>query len=130
MVRERVIVPWSDDERAAARSLGWAEFHAIYPERSYDGWRIKRQLRNRVVPAGKGSGVGLIDELRADQDPRAQCKFCAWLAGRPNGERAEWADAVGDRSFTHMSLVRAARKRGYAGGPGSVESHRKNSHAT
>ena len=70
--------------------------------------------------------TSLIEELRADQDPRTSCRFCVWLAGRSAAERAEWAAAMVDRSFTNTSIFRAAKKRGYAGSNGSPESHRKN----
>lgn len=70
----------------------------------------------------------LIDEIRADQDPRTVCRFCAWLTDRTKGEQAEWASAMTDRSFTHSSLFRAAKKRGYPNGSSAVETHRKNAH--
>jgi len=70
----------------------------------------------------------LIDELKADQDPRSQCRVCHWLAERPAPERAEWAAAMLDRSFTHASLFRAAKRRGYGAGSGSVETHRNGEH--
>lgn len=69
--------------------------------------------------------VSLIAELKADQDPRAQCKFCVWLDGRPAAEQAEWAIAMQDRSFTNTSIYRAARLRGYGGSGGAPEAHRK-----
>jgi len=73
--------------------------------------------------------TGLLDELRADQDPRSQCRFCAWLKERTAPERDEWAKAMSDRSYTQASLFRAARKRGYAAGLGSIEGHRRSAHA-
>lgn len=71
----------------------------------------------------------LIDELRADQGKPTQCGFCLWLAGRTDAERKEWAVAAADRSFTHSSIFRAAKKRGYPAGLSSVETHRKNGHS-
>lgn len=70
--------------------------------------------------------MALIEELKADQDPRTSCRFCTWLATRPPAERTEWAVAMADRSFTNTSIFRAAKKRGYNGSSGSPESHRKN----
>lgn len=70
----------------------------------------------------------LIEELKADQDPRSQCRFCTWLVTQPEKERNEWAEAGPDRSYTHASLFRAARKRGFTGGEGSIEGHRKGLH--
>ena len=67
----------------------------------------------------------LIEELKADQDSRASCRFCAWLDDRTKAERAEWVEALKDRSFTNTSLFRAAKKRGYNGSDGSLENHRK-----
>ncbi len=72
--------------------------------------------------------VSLIDELKADQDPRSQCKFCVWLETRTKGEQAEWAAAMLDRSFTDTSIYRAAQKRGYTGSDGSPAGHRKKRH--
>lgn len=40
---------WSQDEIDDAHAMTWDTFHDAYPERSYDGWRIKRQ---RSVPSG------------------------------------------------------------------------------
>jgi len=72
--------------------------------------------------------VSLIDELKADQDPRSQCKFCVWLESRPKAEQVEWAVAMLDRSFTNTSIYRAAQKRGYSGSDGSPSSHRQKRH--
>lgn len=72
--------------------------------------------------------MSLLEELRADQDPRTQCRFCVWLETRTKTEQAEWAEACGDRAFTHASIFRAAQKRGYTNGKGSVESHRAGGH--
>jgi hypothetical protein len=72
--------------------------------------------------------TGLRDELLADQDPRTQCRFCMWLVARTEKERDEWAAVMADRSFTHASLFRAAKKRGYGSGSGSVEGHRNSGH--
>lgn len=35
--------PWTRDEIDAAHALTWDKFKIQYPDRSYDGWRIKRQ---------------------------------------------------------------------------------------
>jgi len=70
----------------------------------------------------------LIDELKADQDPRTQCRLCVWLASRPEAECKEWAAVMIDRSFTHASIFRAAQRRGYNAGKGTVETHRGNGH--
>ena len=70
----------------------------------------------------------LIDELRADQGKPTQCALCIWLGTRTDPERKEWAAVTVDRSFTHASVFRAAKKRGYTGGTSSIETHRKNEH--
>jgi hypothetical protein len=44
----------------------------------------------------------LIEELKADQDPRTQCRLCTWISSRPEAERKEWAAVMTDRSFTHL----------------------------
>src|SRR5262252_9095571 len=45
--------PWSDDELAAI-DKPWKEFHDLHPERSYNGWRIKRgELRKGRLPTPK-----------------------------------------------------------------------------
>jgi len=72
--------------------------------------------------------ANLIEELRADQDPRSQCRLCAWLTDRPKAEKDEWAAVMLDRSFTHASIFRAAQRRGYASGKGTVETHRGSGH--
>jgi len=72
--------------------------------------------------------TNLIDELRADQDPRMQCRLCTWLESRPEGERKEWTAVMADRSFTHASIFRAAQRRGYGAGKGTVETHRGSGH--
>ena len=41
--------PWTQDEIDAAHALTWDKFKFEYPDRSYDGWRIKRQ---RSTPSG------------------------------------------------------------------------------
>lgn len=71
--------------------------------------------------------TSLLDELKADQDPR-QCRFCVWLESLSVKDRSEWATAMADRSYTNTSLFRAAKKRGYPFGGGSLETHRKNGH--
>jgi hypothetical protein len=35
-----------------------------------------------------------------------------------------------DRSFTHASIFRAAQRRGYNAGKGTIETHRGNGHKT
>ena len=70
----------------------------------------------------------LIEELRADQSPRTQCRFCGWLAERSKPERDEWAAAMLDKSYTHASLFRAAQRRGFMNAQGSVETHRTGGH--
>jgi hypothetical protein len=72
----------------------------------------------------------LLDELKADQDPRTQCRLCTWLAARSEAERKEWAAVMADRSFTHASIFRAAQRRGYNAGKGTIETHRGNGHKT
>lgn len=73
--------------------------------------------------------TSLLDELKADQDPRLQCRFCVWLESLSPKDRHEWATAMADRSFTNTSLLRASKKRGYPHGEGSLVTHRKNGHA-
>jgi hypothetical protein len=70
----------------------------------------------------------LIDELRSDQGKPNTCALCAWLQTLTDADRKEWSEALGDRSFTHTSILRAARKRGYAHGVTSIEGHRKGLH--
>ena len=41
--------PWTQDEIDDAHGLPWDSFKIKYPDRSYDGWRIKRQ---RSTPSG------------------------------------------------------------------------------
>jgi hypothetical protein len=70
----------------------------------------------------------LVEELKADQDPRTQCRLCVWLESRTESERKEWAAVMADRSFTHASIFRAAQRRGYNAGKGTIETHRGNGH--
>lgn len=72
--------------------------------------------------------MSLIDELAADQDPRAACRLCAWIAGRPEEEQREWDQALADRRFTHASVIRALVRRKAGVGKGSVEGHRRAGH--
>jgi len=39
--------PWTEEETQAVM-LDWASFHALFPERSYAAWEVKR----RRVPGG------------------------------------------------------------------------------
>ena len=41
--------PWTQDEIDAAHAMPWDTFKFEYPDRTYDGWRIKRQ---RSAPSG------------------------------------------------------------------------------
>ncbi|MFH1104113.1 MAG: hypothetical protein V1757_04085 [Actinomycetota bacterium] len=72
--------------------------------------------------------MNLLEELKADQDPRSQCRLCTWLQTLTEADRKEWASAMLDRSFTHASIFRAAQRRGYGAGKGTVESHRASGH--
>lgn len=70
----------------------------------------------------------LLDELRADQDPRAQCRVCRWIESLKPAEQAEWDAAMSDRSFTHASIYRALSRRESGCGRSGVESHRTSKH--
>lgn len=70
----------------------------------------------------------LADEIRADQDPRVQCRFCTWLSGLDPKARAEWVPVTEDRSFTKASIFRVAQRHGYMAGRSSVESHISGQH--
>lgn len=77
---------------------------------------------------------GLLDELRSDQKSSGiGCSACVWLSTLSASERAEWAEAFIDKSFTTMSLIRAAVRRDKQGllGKGTpIETHRKQGHKT
>lgn len=77
----------------------------------------------------------IIEEIIADQDPRSQCRLCAWLASRPTSEQKEWDEALNTRvgprfRFTHTSVHRALQKHGATVGKSSLENHRSNGHRT
>lgn len=68
MGRHHRNTPWTDQERAAALAAGsYEEFAASYPDRSYDGWRIKRgRMRAGATPtAGDGRRLRYL----ADRGP-------------------------------------------------------------
>lgn len=72
--------------------------------------------------------TSLLDEIKADQNPRSQCKACVYIESLPPKEQAEWDKAMSDRSFTSTSVHRALTRRNVGVGKGSVESHRSNRH--
>ena len=74
------------------------------------------------------SSPSLAEELRADQDPRASCRLCAWLNSQNTLVQVEWDAVLADRSYTHASLYRALLKRDVPVGKSSVEGHRSNRH--
>lgn len=72
--------------------------------------------------------TSLADELRADQDPRSQCRLCRWIETLKSHEQAEWDVALADRSYTHTSIYRALARRESGVGKGTIENHRANRH--
>lgn len=75
----------------------------------------------------------IIEEIIADQDPRAQCRLCTWITSRPASEQKEWDEALNTRigprfRFTHTSVYRALNKHGATVGKGTVENHRNAGH--
>lgn len=72
--------------------------------------------------------ASLLDELRADQPPRKGCAVCEWLRSRPDAEKAEWAEAMSDRSFSVTGIHRAMAKRGFSLTDSPVGTHRRDRH--
>lgn len=72
--------------------------------------------------------MNLRDELAADQGTPTQCGMCKWLAGLDAKARAEWAEVLADRAYTHASIHRALIRRDAPVTRGSVEGHRSNGH--
>jgi len=73
--------------------------------------------------------MSLIEELIADQDPRAVCRACAWIAAQTPKDQADWDRVMADRArFTHASVFRALVRRDAAVSRGSVENHRVGGH--
>lgn len=77
--------------------------------------------------------TGLIEELMADQDPRAQCRLCSWIESLPEADQKEWDKALSWRvgskfRFTHTSIQRALQAREAGVGKGSIENHRASGH--
>lgn len=72
--------------------------------------------------------TSLRDELAADQGKPTQCSMCKWLESLDAKTRAEWAEVLADRSYTHASIHRAILRREAPVTRGSVEGHRTNGH--
>lgn len=72
--------------------------------------------------------TSLADELKADQDPRTQCRVCTWIETLDEALQEEWDRASADRSYTHASFYRALMRRDVKISKGSVENHRSNRH--
>lgn len=70
----------------------------------------------------------LLDELRADGAKRSSCAACDWLDSRSPDERAEWQQAMSDKSISAPTIWRAMVKRGFTLTDYAVKRHRSNEH--
>lgn len=57
-----------------------------------------------------------------------QCQTCLWLATLDPEEAAKWDANMAKSAVAHSAIFRAAKKRGFPRGEGSIEGHRKNLH--
>lgn len=71
--------------------------------------------------------MSLVDELQADRDAQriSLNPFASWLVTLPAAKQAEWKEALKDRSWFGAGLFRVAKKQGYTGPQGSLESYRR-----
>lgn len=72
--------------------------------------------------------MSLVDELQADRDAQriSLNPFASWLASLPAARQTEWKEALKDRSWFGTSLFRVAKKQGYTGPQGSLDTYRRN----
>lgn len=87
-------VEWSDEELFAI-DLPWKAFHNLYPERSYNGWRLKRSdLRKGRQPTPKKVRHSLEEDTITDEE-----LFNATVAYQ------EATNAVFERKLDHSITV-------------------------
>jgi hypothetical protein len=56
------------------------------------------------------------------------CQTCLWLSTLDPTEAAKWDANLARKDVPHSAIFRAAKKRGFPRGEGSIEGHRKNLH--
>lgn len=71
----------------------------------------------------------ILDEIRADQGKPTQCQFCLWLSSQPAADRAQWNEALADRTITTSSIQRAVARRLPDGAKvPTIDTHRQKGH--